>query len=349
LCYPLIIGEILPTGPPNFFSKVVTNNRVCNMDSMNRKLICLVCLLQLATVATSLSAQQATPKRSSANAFQSKAKFVEKSGTSVATESSTTQPLAELTKPSEQGAYQAPTVIEDWIRGFEPEQQSQARSDEITEVIPSIAIPESGFRPASALVPASGREPQVDLPASTSPSRLALAKAQEKQSGDKSPSDRPVPLNQQNANSNEAQSGKKIQPQSTPSRIELNYSDFGSITEINTNIRDMSPKTPEDRSISFVFSNATDYYPINDPRTLLWEAPNIAYNPLYFQEIPLERYGQHCGWLRQSVLSGSHFFNSAIALPYNMLVAPPHSCVYPVGYARPGDCVPFTFERLRQR
>jgi len=61
----------------------------------------------------------------------------------------------------------------------------------------------------------------------------------------------------------------------------------------------------------------------------------FAYNPIYFEDMNLERCGLYCGCCVQPVVSGLHFFGSVALLPYKMLISPPCSCVYP-----PGECPP---------
>ncbi|WP_339728230.1 hypothetical protein [uncultured Gimesia sp.] len=76
-----------------------------------------------------------------------------------------------------------------------------------------------------------------------------------------------------------------------------------------------------------------------------WEAPGIAYNPLYFEEPYLERYGYNYGAL-QPFLSAGRFFGRIPALPYMIGAYPMDECRYPLGYARPGDCPPYQVEKL---
>lgn len=61
----------------------------------------------------------------------------------------------------------------------------------------------------------------------------------------------------------------------------------------------------------------------------------FAYNPIYFEDMNLERCGLSCGCCVQPVVSGLHFFGTVAILPYKMLVSPPCSCVFP-----PGECPP---------
>lgn len=76
-----------------------------------------------------------------------------------------------------------------------------------------------------------------------------------------------------------------------------------------------------------------------------WEAPGVAYNPLYFEEPYLERYGYNYGAL-QPFISAGRFFGRIPALPYMIGANPIHECKYSLGYARPGDCPPYQVEKL---
>ena len=72
-----------------------------------------------------------------------------------------------------------------------------------------------------------------------------------------------------------------------------------------------------------------------------WEAPALAYHPLYFEERMVERYG-HSADASCNRLFLAHFFSAVPALPMKMVLDRPCRCVYPLGFARPGsvvDCV----------
>ena len=75
------------------------------------------------------------------------------------------------------------------------------------------------------------------------------------------------------------------------------------------------------------------------PLSYRWAASNIAYNPLYFQDVSLERYGHNHGIFQPAVSAGK-FTTQLIGLPYQMAIDHPHKCVSPLGYYRPGDCAP---------
>jgi hypothetical protein len=71
-----------------------------------------------------------------------------------------------------------------------------------------------------------------------------------------------------------------------------------------------------------------------------WAPANFFHRPLYFEDVPLERYGQSVCPHLQPILSGGRFFLTLPILPYKMGVDHPHDCVTTLGYYRPGICAP---------
>lgn len=55
----------------------------------------------------------------------------------------------------------------------------------------------------------------------------------------------------------------------------------------------------------------------------------FCFQPLYFEDITLERYGADHGPLVQPVLSGARFYVTVPAMPYLMSLEPPCECAYP--------------------
>jgi|SRR3954452_12194073 hypothetical protein len=83
-----------------------------------------------------------------------------------------------------------------------------------------------------------------------------------------------------------------------------------------------------------------------------WDATCFYHNPLYFEEVNLERYGYQCGdrsccvtcgreCCLQPAASAAHFYGSLLALPYCMSAECPGDCVYTLGHYRPGNCNPW--------
>jgi len=77
-----------------------------------------------------------------------------------------------------------------------------------------------------------------------------------------------------------------------------------------------------------------------------WQATNFFHRPLYFDDTPLERYGQTKHPLIQPVVSGARFFGTFPILPYKMGTDRTGDCVSTLGYYRPGSCAPCVRERL---
>ncbi len=75
--------------------------------------------------------------------------------------------------------------------------------------------------------------------------------------------------------------------------------------------------------------------------TVQWKASGGCHNPLYFEQVQLERYGHDAGPVVQPLISAAHFVATIPMLPYKMAINPPHECQYTLGYIRPGNCAPY--------
>ena len=71
-----------------------------------------------------------------------------------------------------------------------------------------------------------------------------------------------------------------------------------------------------------------------------WQPTNFFHMPAYFDDVPLERYGQSVCPFFQPVISGTKFVLQVPMLPYKMGVDPPHACITSLGHQPPGNCVP---------
>jgi hypothetical protein len=78
-----------------------------------------------------------------------------------------------------------------------------------------------------------------------------------------------------------------------------------------------------------------------------WAAPALYHNPLYFEQVNLERYGQGPHRLIQPAYSAAHFFVTIAQLPYHLGAEPPREHVYVLGHYRPGSCAPYQYHRPR--
>ena len=118
------------------------------------------------------------------------------------------------------------------------------------------------------------------------------------------------------------------------------------ISMINIDPRNQLDNKPDDRSYMLVQQFPRGWHQLETARkNYRWQAPCISYQPLYFEDVALERYGQSRRGLQQSILSYAHFFKSAALLPWHMGVDPPYSCDYPLGYCRPGVCTAATRQK----
>ncbi|MBM3999844.1 MAG: hypothetical protein FJ297_09955 [Planctomycetes bacterium] len=77
-----------------------------------------------------------------------------------------------------------------------------------------------------------------------------------------------------------------------------------------------------------------------------WEAPEIWHNPLYFDDVLLERYGQTAPPRLQPYVSGAHFFLQFPILPYKATIDRPFDCKTNLGYYRPGSPAPCVGRRM---
>jgi hypothetical protein len=126
----------------------------------------------------------------------------------------------------------------------------------------------------------------------------------------------------------------------------LNNWPLRTIAEIQIDARDVHDQVPPDESDRLIQQFYRDWHDVGYCRRVFcWEAPNICYQPLYFEDVGLERYGQCRNEILQSWLSAAHFFSSAALLPLHMRHDPIYGCEYPLGYCRPGNCTERVFQR----
>ncbi len=116
------------------------------------------------------------------------------------------------------------------------------------------------------------------------------------------------------------------------------------IQTVQVDIREDGER-PEDESYEFLLDGNSGQYPRMLARTTVyWRAPEIKYQPLYFEDVLVERYGQTSNQVFQPYFSAAHFFISTALLPVNLLTDPLRSCDYPLGYCTPGNCTPSLFQ-----
>jgi len=77
-----------------------------------------------------------------------------------------------------------------------------------------------------------------------------------------------------------------------------------------------------------------------------WSATNLRYQPLYFEDVNLERYGYTRCRVLQPLISAARFFAAIPALPYKMALQRPRKPIYALGHARPGSRAAWYWQRL---
>ncbi len=122
----------------------------------------------------------------------------------------------------------------------------------------------------------------------------------------------------------------------------------GSITSVTTNIMARGELMPENVAAEKMLELAAVSYNSVAVRQwgglqYCWDAPVACHEPLYFEEVNLERHGYGPRHLHsiQPLLSGAQFFATVPALPYKIMAEPPSHPVYTLGRYRPGSPVPY--------
>ena len=128
----------------------------------------------------------------------------------------------------------------------------------------------------------------------------------------------------------------------TDERIRSNWPKH-SMSEIDLSLDEVG-RVPEDRSE--LLDGFGRVGPVSESYKVFgWEAPNIRYQPLYFEDVVLERYGQTLSDYRQGIRSAIIFGTQFTGWSLALLETNPKSCDHPLGYCRPGTCVPQTTQR----
>ncbi len=77
-----------------------------------------------------------------------------------------------------------------------------------------------------------------------------------------------------------------------------------------------------------------------------WNASNVCYFPLYFEDAMLERHGHERWGIAQPLVSGVKFISTIPLLPYLTTLQPPCEPRYSLGHFRPGNCAPALRDHL---
>lgn len=111
-----------------------------------------------------------------------------------------------------------------------------------------------------------------------------------------------------------------------------------SIQEVRLNLAENGAQSPEDRSSKlYESSRRIDGSIAATEKVFAWAAPNINYQPLYFEDVALERYGQTKGLVQQPFVSAGKFLADKLLLGTRAMRVHPKSCDSPLGFCRPGS------------
>ncbi len=119
------------------------------------------------------------------------------------------------------------------------------------------------------------------------------------------------------------------------------------IQAISIGIEPSGDSLPIDYSAE-LFAETSDSYANRDWAVLQfhWKASELIFQPPYWEDTPLERYGQTASPKLQPVISGAHFFGSFMILPYKIGIDRTHDHISTLGYYRPGSAAPCVRQRL---
>ena len=133
-----------------------------------------------------------------------------------------------------------------------------------------------------------------------------------------------------------------VQPKANPKVFRPT---FKSLDSISLSIG-MSGRAPKDRSAHLFQEKSAPQQPKFTARVFHWEASEYYHHPLYFDDTPLERYGQSRNQRLQPLISGAHFFGTLPVLPYKMGIDRYKDKIYTLGYYRPGSPAPCVGQQL---
>jgi hypothetical protein len=125
--------------------------------------------------------------------------------------------------------------------------------------------------------------------------------------------------------------------------------EFKPMSEVQLEVIPLDRVLPTDASVQLFEGTQAAGRKTNNILQKSWVPSNFFHQPLYFDDTPLERYGQSVCPTLQPIISGTHFFLTFPIMPYKLGVDRPYDCVTTLGLYRPGECVPCVREALPYR
>lgn len=129
---------------------------------------------------------------------------------------------------------------------------------------------------------------------------------------------------------------------------QIDGADTDSIATVSLDISPPDGALPEDHAeVAFASLQARAHLPgthrLWGTSDYHWNASLLNHQPLYFEDVNLERHGFSYGYL-QPIVSGAKFFATLPALPYLMTARPPLVPRYTLGETKPGSHASYVHE-----
>ena len=126
-----------------------------------------------------------------------------------------------------------------------------------------------------------------------------------------------------------------------PCRTAANGSLFKPLSDIKPILQSDGQRQPQDCSVAHFTSQLSGSESrFHGDIAFHWRPTNFFHMPAYFDDVPLERYGQSRRPCLQPVVSGAKFALQLPMTPYKIGIDRPHDCISTLGHRPPGDCVP---------
>lgn len=150
-----------------------------------------------------------------------------------------------------------------------------------------------------------------------------------------------------------AESGQELQDSDGPAPLETVSPNvqprkewtLQPVSALKLNMKpDGDPPTDSARATLNLAENGAQPNLVNVGTVAAWIAPNLTYQPLFFEDARLERYGYASPYFGvQPFRSGVHFAGSSLVFPMRVLFHR-NACESPLAFERPGTCAPPTRE-----
>lgn len=118
------------------------------------------------------------------------------------------------------------------------------------------------------------------------------------------------------------------------------------LSEISLETQQLGKTVPKDRFVTSLLIYQEHFSCDTCLKNYQWVAPGLNHNPLYTEDVALERYGWSYCPVLQPVVSGVRFCKDAATLPYQIGLDCPCELKSTLGYQRPGTWASRVVKRL---